>query len=189
MALSSGEAIRWPVFALVAYISGPLGSFLNRLRAELVPSYHLFSHLTLLPPRPVKAPERAILKHLEARISQTPVFDVELGDVEIFPVTSVIYLSVLVGRGPVESIHDHLNQRLLAFDEPFEFQPHVTLAQEVEPENLLAAYAMARQRWERWRGPRTFTVEKLTLVRNGGPDVWTTLSEYQLGCANLLKTV
>ena len=177
------------VFALVAYIPGELGAFLNSLRPRLVPSCHLLSHLTILPPRATNAQEDTLVRFLDRATSRVAAFEVELGDVEIFPVTNVIYLSVLAGRGAVESIHEDLNHADLAFDEPFEFQPHITLAQDVEPERLLAVYELARQVWADCPHQDSFSVEKLTFVRNDGLDVWSTVSEHQLACSTLLRTV
>ena len=44
---------RLNVFALVIYIPGPLGKFLDDLRRELVPSYNPHAHVSVLPPRPL----------------------------------------------------------------------------------------------------------------------------------------
>ena len=44
---------RLNVFALVVYIPGPLGVFLDELRRELVPHYNPHAHVSVLPPRPL----------------------------------------------------------------------------------------------------------------------------------------
>jgi hypothetical protein len=48
------------MFALVSYVPGRLGEFLDRLREELVTGCKAHSHVTLLPPRPLSiSTERA----------------------------------------------------------------------------------------------------------------------------------
>jgi 2'-5' RNA ligase len=175
------------VFALVAYIPGPLGAYLNELRAELVSENDLVSHLTVLPPRVLAAPEDQLAAQLETRLSKTPAFEVALGKVEIFPLTDVIFLSVEGGRGAIEEVHDELDRGDLQFDEPFEFHPHVTLAQEVEPDVLLTTYRLAQTRWEQCPHPRSFSIEKLTFVRNVNGEEWRTVSEHTLAGVNPQK--
>ena len=42
------------LYAVVSYISGELGDFVDELRSELMPAQsHLRAHITLLPPRPL----------------------------------------------------------------------------------------------------------------------------------------
>jgi hypothetical protein len=46
---------RLNVFALVIYIPGPLGLYLDELRRDLVPDYDPHAHVSVLPPRTLAA--------------------------------------------------------------------------------------------------------------------------------------
>lgn len=176
-------------FALVAYIPGTLGAFLNSLRDELVPSCGLLSHVTVLPPRFLQTPKEALTRQMHGRLARLTAFELELGNVEIFPLTSVVFLSVHAGRGAIEEMHDELNRGTLEADEFFDFHPHVTLAQQIPPECVIPLYDLARLRWEQWGPRRSVLVDTLTLVRNDGASGWETVSEHVLPAVNLQKTV
>ena len=51
-------------YALVSYVPGRLGAYLDRMRRELVSSCCAQSHITILPPRTIFAPESAVLRRL-----------------------------------------------------------------------------------------------------------------------------
>jgi len=174
---SSGAASQ---YALVSYIPDALGAFLNRLRAELVPGCRLLSHLTLLPPRMLSSLLPQLVEQLNERLAGSPSFQVELADVEMFPVTAVVYLAIRDGRDCVEALHRELNSALLSSNEPFQFQPHITLAQQMPPGQAAEALELARRRWREWRGERIFAVEHLTFVRNVDCEAWETISEHPL---------
>lgn len=85
-------------FALVSYFSGPLAEYLTRLRRELVPDCEAKAHLTILPPRPIHTSAGDAARELGNHLQEfAPIF-VELGDVEIFPESRVIYVSVKSGH-------------------------------------------------------------------------------------------
>jgi 2'-5' RNA ligase len=175
-------------YALVSYIPEPLGAFLNQLRCDLVPGCRLLSHVTLLPPRLLDAPEPRIVEELASYLAQVPAFELEVGEVEIFPVTEVVYLAIRHGRQQLAEIHRLLNQGALAFDEPFEYHPHVTLAQQMPGGAVGSALEQAAADWRRWTGSHRFAVENLTFVRNVNPERWETVSEHPLQQLSLLRT-
>jgi 2'-5' RNA ligase len=119
-------------FALVCYLPGALGAFLDRLRTELVSTCVARSHVTILPPRQLVAAEAQAARQISDRVLDYPPFHVELGKVEIFPATKVIYLSLNAGGSHLEELHDSLNSNSLFFDEPYIYHPHVTLAQGID---------------------------------------------------------
>src|SRR6476660_9151793 len=116
-------------FALVIYIPDPLARFLDELRLELVNGCRPRAHVTVLPPRPLPDVEAALE---EARIMspEFPPFEIEAGDVEVFPKTKVIYIGLRSGGDQMRTMHEALNTGALLFDEPYAFHPHITLAQE-----------------------------------------------------------
>lgn len=168
-------------FALVSYIPEPLAGFLDRLRCELVPNCFLRAHVTILPPRPIdSAPEKAWTQLREAAYSLEPI-DVELSHIEIFPVSDVIYVALGPGRERLMQLHDLLNTGRVAYKEPFLFHPHVTLAQNLSPDEVDELSVVARKRWTEYSGPRGFRVETITFVQNTRWHGWIDLAETTLG--------
>ncbi len=167
-------------FALVSYLPEPLAGFLDRLRQELVPNCFLHAHVTVLPPRPVAAPDEAwsVVKNLAARF--TP-FEVRMTDVEVFPVSDVIYVSVGKGGEQLRLMHDVLAVDGLEFAEQFAYHPHVTLAQELKPDELDELVAVARARWAEFALDKSFRVEKIAFVQNTRRNEWIDLAECALG--------
>src|SRR5580698_925407 len=85
------------LYALVIYLPDPLGGFLDDLRLEMVPGCNPHAHVSVLPPRPLPvAPEAAVEEALEILGGFAP-FDIELGPIEKFDLTDVIYISVAGG--------------------------------------------------------------------------------------------
>jgi len=160
------------LFALVSYLPDPLAGFLDRLRIELVPDTRPHSHVTILPPRPLHTEIEASIRLIEQKCGQAAPFTVELGDIEIFDCSSVVYLSIGRGERELKSLYTELNQGPLAYHEPFEYHPHITLTQYAGPGESVRLAAVARERWHAWRGPRSFTVETMSFVQHVVPQVW-----------------
>jgi len=67
-------------YALVAYVKGPAGEFVEKLRRELHPDLpHLAAHLTILPPRPLLGSESSAIQTLQHLCGQAEPFEVNLG--------------------------------------------------------------------------------------------------------------
>jgi 2'-5' RNA ligase len=168
-------------FALISYLPEPLGGFLDSLRCELVPRCQAKSHVTVLPPRPLAAglPENA-WRDLNDSLDGFPPFRVELTSIEVFQGTNVIYLSIGAGYRELERMHTALNRGSLQFAEPFEYHPHVTLAQQLSSEEVSAAVALARRRWREFPSSRSFMVDRLTFVQNTQDNQWADLDGRKL---------
>ncbi|MCC7156812.1 MAG: 2'-5' RNA ligase family protein [Bryobacterales bacterium] len=180
METSSGDDAGPSLFAVVCYVPEELGEFLNRLRCHLVPSCSLLSHITLLPPRTLTAPVAELVSSVGHGLKGVKPFSLELGPVEKFPVTDVVYLSVARGRPQLETIHRTLDAGPLASEEPFPFHPHITLAQEIAGGQVESTFATAAQHWNEWKGSRSFAVDRATLVQNCNGSGWATVAEYDL---------
>lgn len=167
-------------FALVNYIPGELGRFLNALRIELVAGCHAQSHVTLLPPRSLAASTPEALSAIQVACEGLPPFDVVLGDIEVFPGTNVIYLAIAEGRVELLEAHQTLCQGPLDNAEVFPYHPHVTLAQGLLPEQVQAAAGLALLRWQQYTGPRRFAVNDLVFVQNTDTNDWLDLEELKL---------
>ena len=169
-------------FALVCYLPGALGGFLDCLRTELVPDCSARSHVTLLPPRPLHGQGGSALRQLQAALPHCPPFVVELGEVSVFEKTRVIYLELIRGQEHLERIHTILNQHSLYYNEPYEYHPHVTLAQgPTVVEDSGMKVQLAKDRWAQFKLPRTFVVDTVMFVQNGGCQGWLDLNELGVG--------
>jgi 2'-5' RNA ligase len=155
----------------------PLAGFLDSLRCELVPRCQAKSHVTVLPPRPLASglPETA-WSDLNDSLNGFPPFRVELASIEVFEGTNVIYLSIGAGYSVLEQMHAELNQGPLKFAEPYKYHPHVTLAQQLTPDQVDAAAALARRRWREFPYSHSFTVDRLTFVQNTEENRWADLA-------------
>jgi len=175
----NGEGTRINSFALVSYLPEPLAGFLDRLRSDLVRECHAKAHVTILPPRPVSGPIESAWDQLRAGLQDFQPFRVELKSIEIFPITQVIYVSVGPGFAELERMHSATNAGQLAFQEPFPYHPHITVAHEIEPDFVATAAEIARSRWREYSDTRSFIVDRLTFVQNSLENRWLDLS----GCA------
>jgi|SRR5579871_482850 len=167
-------------FALVSYIPEPISGFLDRLRQELVPNCFLRAHITILPPRPVASPHaawdciRAIAPHF-------PPLEVEMTSLQVFHVSDVIYIGIGAGMEQLQQMHAVLNADCLAFEEPFKYHPHITLAQELKPDELDELTRVARERWAAFPHERTFRLDRVVFVQNTRRNRWIDLGECALG--------
>ena len=172
---------RLNVFALVIYIPDPLGRFLDDLRTELVPTYNPHAHVSVLPPRPLAVEWDRASEQVRSLIGGWSPFEIELTDLRIFPVTQVLYLDVGAGASELRKMNTAMNTDGLQFQEPFEYHPHITLAQDVPHSEVPGLDRLARQRWSEYRGNRTFRAERAVFVQNTMDNLWIDLAEYSFG--------
>ena|SRR5258708_2737980 len=177
---SCGGEIKINSFAVVSYFSGPLAEYLTRLRRELVADCGARAHLTVLPPRPIEGSVEDTIRGLSHGVQDFQPIPVVLGEVEMFPESRVIYLSVKAGQAELERMHNALNTGGIASKEPFPYHPHITLAQDLAPGSIAVVLDRARRHWNNWPHPRGFVVEKLTLVQNTLENRWFDLEEVNL---------
>lgn len=176
----SGEGSAINSFSLVVYVPQPLAAFIERLRQEVQPGCKARSHLTFLPPRPLQISLEQIRSKVEAGLQTQSAFRVELCEVRIFPVSEAVHLSLGAGWSQSRQIHETLNRGDLYQKEGFDYHPHVTLAQGLDPAHVAAAAERAKQRWREYSGSREFHVDHLTLVQNQVECGWTNLGEFAL---------
>jgi 2'-5' RNA ligase len=168
-------------FALVTYIPEPLAGFLDRLRQELVPNCFLRAHVTSLPPRPLSSTPEAAWEEIRAHAKQFAPFEIELGSIDLFPVSDVIFVQVASGSEVLKQMHDAMNTGALAYREDFPYHPHVTLAQHLKPDEVDELVQVARRRWAECPFPKTFRADKVVFVQNTHRDEWVHLGECELG--------
>jgi len=175
------------IVALVIYIPEPLGLFLDDLRRELVPGCEPHAHVSVLPPRPLAGDWRAASGQARVLAQQHAPFEIVLTEIRTFPVTDVIYIEVGAGAGELRRMHAAINTGALAFEEPFPYHPHVTLAQKIARAEVAEVEEMASRRWQEYRGPRAFRAERATFVQNTLSDCWVDLAEFSFGAAVVLR--
>ena len=168
-------------FALVSYIPEPLAGFLDRLRQELVPNCFLRAHVTILPPRPISSTPEAAWEIVRTLAPRFAPFEVEMTQLEVFPVSDVIHIGIGRGREEMERMHDELNVGGLKFAEPYPYHPHITLAQDLKGDEVDELARVARTRWAEYVQPKTFRVDKVFFVQNTRRKQWLDLGESALG--------
>jgi 2'-5' RNA ligase len=184
----SGQGISVNSFALVSYLPEPVAGFFDSLRQELVSGCHAKAHVTVLPPRPLAcAPEEA-WEMLKENLQDFSPFQLELGEIQVFPITQVVYVSVSQGYRELERMHTALNRGQLQFVEPFRYHPHLTLAQDLQPDEASQVFEIARRRWSEFAHPRDFTVDRLTFVQNTLENRWQDLAGCALSFKELART-
>jgi len=171
-------------FALVAYLRGPLADFVDNLRRRVTPGCTHRAHLTLLPPRPLTAGVEEAIAHCENVLHETEPFDVRAGVVSLFEASEVIKLSVDSGAKQLCGLHDKLNQGPLRHAEKFDYEPHITLAQDIPTEQLQDCLRQARDEWRKVEPAATFSLSICTFVQEVKCDCWSDLTTVQLGVRN-----
>jgi 2'-5' RNA ligase len=182
--VTAGQRInedRLKVYALVIYIPDPLGRFLDDLRRELAPGCNPHAHVSVLPPRPLGVDWQVAGEQVRELTETQPPFAVGLAEVRIFPVTDVIYLEVGAGASELRHMHDAINRGALAFEEPFVYYPHITLAQQIEHDQVQAVHELAGRRWKEFTGPKAFVAERAAFVQNIMGNFWIDLAEFGFG--------
>ena len=172
-----GDGERPSLYALVIYLPDPLGAYLDDLRREMVPGCNPHAHVSVLPPRPLPVAPEAAIEEARGIVGGFAPFDIELGRIEKFDVTDVIYISVEDGAGQLRRMHQTLTKGALAYQEPFAYHPHVTLAQEIEEGQVASLAELATRRWREFQGPRRFRAEGTVFVRNSQGNRWIDLAD------------
>lgn len=183
MSPPSNGAERINSFAVVTYIPGPLGTFLDQLRRDLEPATLApRAHVTVLPPRALREGVTSVdaWSQLEGMLPTFHAFPIRLGHIEIFPTTNVVYLSVNQGVADLRFMHETLNTGALESRENFHYHPHVTLAQGLAPEQAMEIAARAQRRWNDFSGPHIFSGETFTFVQNTQNNLWLDLGDTTL---------
>jgi 2'-5' RNA ligase len=169
-------------YALVAYVKGPAGEFVESLRRELHPDLpHLAAHLTILPPRLLQGTENSALQFLEQICGDEEPFEVNLVSVETFcPTTPTVYVRI-DASARVSDLHDRLNAGVLHFKEEWSYIPHLTVVKMGTEPSAQKALETARLRWAQYTGTRRILLEKLTFVREDAQNCWVDLAPVPLG--------
>ena len=172
-----------PQYAVVAYVTDPVGLFLEALRREVFPQYaHLPAHLTMLPPRQLLAPESAAIEALQELCRTVEPFEVVVGAVTSFaPITPTVFIDIEHGASRMRQLHDRLNLPIFQQDEPWPYVPHLTVMKMETLAEAEAVFADALVRWTQYRDTRRVLVDQLTFVRETADRSWMDLAPVRLG--------
>jgi 2'-5' RNA ligase len=172
---------RLNIFALVIYIPDPLGRFLDNLRRELIPDCNPHAHVSVLPPRPLAVDWQVASGQVRALTNTWRPFTVELTEIDIFPVTNVVYIRLGAGAAEITRMHAAMDSQSLRFHEPFPYHPHVTLAQEIPNGDVPSVRQTALRCWREYQGPRSFRADRAVLVQSTLENSWIDLADYSFG--------
>lgn len=176
------------LFALIGFVPGALGNYLNHMRRQLVPACPFNSHVTLLPPRVLEGSPSDLSNILRHHLEPIEPFEVGLGEVEVFPSTGVIYLGLKSGGDAMREIYKVLSQGEFAYNETYPYHPHLTLAQDFSLLGMGEMVQRADSLWKSWQGARSFVVDNLSFVQGVDLCTWETVSDHALNRPQCLKT-
>jgi 2'-5' RNA ligase len=170
-------------FALVSYIPDPLARFLDDLRVELTPGCSPRAHVTILPPRPLlnDVDVKDTVQLIVEECRNLPPFRVEPGDIQVFDESNVVYLGITRGIDQLREFYRVLNRGPLEYKESFPYHPHITIAQNVPPDQAPRLASSAREKWAKYRGPRAFMISSLSFVQHVAPSIWTDVATILTG--------
>jgi|SRR5579871_563112 len=173
-------AERINLFALVVYIPDPLARFLDDLRRELTPGCKPRAHVTILPPRSLAVTAESAIEKARTIVSGFAPFEMVAGEVEIFPSTDVVYIGLTQGTRELRELYRALNDGSLAAEELYSYEPHITLAQDLQPEEVDRVFALARKRWTAAPHSRRIRADRAVFVQSKSDSTWVDLAEFRL---------
>jgi 2'-5' RNA ligase len=140
-------------------------------QADLVPP-----HVTLLPPTGASAAQaREIEEHLADASRAVGPFAMHLAGAGTFrPVSQVVFVQVAAGLVECELLEARVRSGPLARALDFPYHPHVTVAQDVDPDALDDTYEGLRDFVAR------FEVRSFTMYERGTDGTWLPRREYSL---------
>lgn len=133
-------------------------------------------HITLLGPTGIRAEQiEQIHAQLTRVAAEHPPFTVQLrGTASFRPVSPVVFVQVVRGIGPCETLERAVRTGLLAQELRFHYHPHVTIAHEVPDDALDRAFD------ELAGFDATFPVTAIHVYEFGADGRWRALGAYPL---------
>jgi len=133
-----------PTIGVSIAVPDPFGTALQDFRVSLgdVSARHIPTHITLVPPAEV--PEASLVdidKHLTDVAARHEPFRVRLRGTGTFrPVSPVVFVGVVEGISACEMLAASTRSGPLSVDIGFPYHPHVTVAHDVDDEQLDRAF-------------------------------------------------
>jgi 2'-5' RNA ligase len=176
----SEGADRVNCFAVVSYIIGTLGAFVDQFQREVEPCRDVRAHVTILPPRPLRGALAAGSSQIEEQSRHFGAFEIEATRVRTFRAARVVYLDVGAGAAQLRRLNRRLNSGGWRFTDPYSYHPHITLAQELPEVRVPEVRKLARIRWAENRLAPRFAIDRITLVQYTRADRWVDVAEYRI---------
>jgi len=133
-----------PTIGVSIAVPDPFGTALQDFRVSLgdVSARHIPTHITLVPPAEVAEASLAdIDKHLTDVASRHEPFRVRLRGTGTFrPVSPVVFVGVVEGISSCEMLAASARSGPLSVDIGFPYHPHVTVAHDVDDDQLDRAF-------------------------------------------------
>lgn len=132
------------------------------------------AHITLLPPTMLQDID-PVMVHLHEVGRRHQAFPIKLRGTSTFrPLSAVVYVRVAQGRDEIVTLESDVRSGPLRRSLRFEYQPHVTVAQDL-PEEVLtqAQHQLADYEAE-------FTAEKITVFEQDRAGKWNPLADFPL---------
>jgi len=161
-------------------IPEPWGAQLTQRRADAGDPQAAYTpaHVTLLGPTEIASSALpAVERHLEKVAAAQQPFTIHLRGTGTFrPVTEVVFVTLAVGISECELLAEAITSADdIDRDARFPYHPHVTVAQDVPPEQLDAVF-------EDLAGfSAKFPVASFTLFSHGGEGPWRPRRDFPLG--------
>jgi 2'-5' RNA ligase len=134
-----------PTIGVSIAVPDPFGSTLQEFRVSLGDdsAKHIPTHITLVPPAEVPATSLdAVVAHLTDAAAASQPFRVRLRGTGTFrPVSPVVFVGVVEGIAGCEMLQSATRRGPLAVDVSFPYHPHVTVAHDLDDEQLDRAFA------------------------------------------------
>jgi 2'-5' RNA ligase len=171
-----------PQYALVAYIRGPLGKFVEDLRKDLDPKQaHLATHVTVLPPRLLKGSQEEAKQSLASVARHFKRFQITFGDVDTFaPASPTVFIQARSAER-FNDMHEAFNTGPFFTEESWPYVPHLTIVKMEDFAASTRALELARERWSSFSRDRLAMIEELTFVREAEATRWIDLHTISLG--------
>jgi 2'-5' RNA ligase len=120
------------------------------------------------------------MEHGRKRVGGFTPFEIVAGEVEVFPATDVIYIGIQQGERELREMYSAISREPLAFKELYPYHPHITLAQDLSPDQVQPLTDLARKRWAAFPHPRRMHAERTCLVQSRDACRWEDLAEFRL---------
>lgn len=167
-----------PVVGVALPVPEPWGGYLQqqRIRYGEARAEHIPSHITLLPPTPLRPDQvRPFRDHLADVAAAQPAFDVVLRGTGTFrPVSDVVFVQVALGVSSCERLESAVRSGPVSRELAFPYHPHVTVVHD-EPDRVLdqafedlAAFTCR------------FEADSFRLYLHSGDEVWSQVEDYRL---------
>lgn len=164
---------RQKLIGVVIPVPSSVARLANRVRRRYDPNYTLIGpHVTILPPRPLRFTRRQILDEVRGVAAHSRGIFLRLGKIRTFlPAKPVLFVALARGGRSLRTLHQKLASGSLRGPEAFPYFPHLTLGQDLRPEQLRKALELSNRIFNA-AGVQEWEGNTLIVVRQQSPGRW-----------------